>query len=113
MAVRKLLGLVSMCFLGCANTGTPNPSDGSGRMPKIVAEGTCWMGLWVEMSGSVSQAQLIKSTGAPRIDAACLNAVRGQNFEADLIIDPLLSKPGELRRYKVVELHWQQKGPAR
>ncbi|MEA3141441.1 MAG: hypothetical protein QOK23_3610 [Gammaproteobacteria bacterium] len=102
-----------MSVLGCANTGTPNPSDGSGRMQKIVAEGTCWAGLWVEMAGSVSEAQLIKSTDAPRIDAACFNAVRGQQFEADFIVDPLLSKPGELRRYKVAELHWQQKSPAR
>ena len=113
MAVGKLMGLVlCMSVIGCVSTAGPT-ADGSPGMPRPSTAGICYVGVWVEMSGEVREANLLKSTGVPSIDAACLNAVRGQDFGTQLIIDPVLFNPGTLRRYTVVELHWRQKNPAR
>ena len=113
MAVSKLSGLM-LCIsvAACMSSCRLDSTKGSDGMPKISAAGICWVGVWVETSGAVSEAALIKSTGVPAIDTACLNAVRGQAFETGLVIDPVLFNPGTLRRYTVVQLHWHRNASA-
>jgi hypothetical protein len=113
LAVSKLSGLMLCMFVtGCANTGRLDPTNASNGLPSVSGAGICWVGVWIEKSGAVSEAALIKSTGVRSTDAACLNAVRGQEFETGLIIDPVLFNPGTLRRYTVVELHWRRDASA-
>jgi TonB family protein len=87
-----------MSIAGCVSPG----------QQKTLTQGTCWVGVWVERDGSVREAQLVKSTGNPRIDSACLNAIRGQEVAAWISIPPFRFDPVAIRRYKVVGLRWQQ-----
>jgi TonB family protein len=99
--MHKLFG-VALCMLAPACAEMPRAS----QPPEIVAQGSCWVGVWIDKNGAVVDAQMVKSTGMANVDAACVNAILKREPAPDIIIDPNLFNPGTIRRYTVVELHW-------
>jgi TonB family protein len=58
-------GVLAAWLVGCA--ATPN-------------EGSCKVGMWVEVDGTITDPAIVESSGFAKLDAACLDAVRGRKL---------------------------------
>jgi TonB family protein len=58
-------------IVGCASM-VPTTRNATSPTP---LEATCHVGIWIETDGTISVAQIVKSSGYPRLDDACLKGV--------------------------------------
>jgi TonB family protein len=71
---QRLSQFVAVAALAlAANAGATTPS-------KDPDESKCLVLIWVRFTGQVQVAQIVKSSGAPRLDEACIKAVLNQSM---------------------------------
>ena len=81
------------------------PHIGSAFYPRkalaLNEEGRCDVGVIIESDGSVSEKHIVKSTGSPRLDAACLEA-----FSADVRFFPATLDGKPVQSKRVIPVTW-------
>lgn len=98
--LRVMLLATSLLIAAC--TATPRTTTSVSSLPPkpAPADATCHVGMWVEADGSISDAQIVKSSGYPKLDAACVKGVAGQKMS------PATENGVPVRSYAVLPIRW-------
>jgi TonB family protein len=75
--------------------------------PASRSSNTCLVAIWVRASGAVQAAQVVSSSGAPRLDEACARAVINQQLMPATIAGVAIDK------WVVLPIKWDLKFPAK
>jgi len=89
-----ILCLARCCLLGLALSFLAACATGP-------AEATCKVGMWVEVDGTITDPEIVQSTGFPRLDEACLKGVRGQK------LTPGTANGVPVRMHTILPITWR------